>query len=610
MKKCTIANKRTHTWSHVIKNNIYMLQLIYASCKSLIFVSFFHAIVGSLYNFFCSVYLYKYTINSLQAGKSIVEIIPQIIGIFIFALFGILFHQFYTFFLELKKPILESYIQINLQKKAVDVEVSCFETPEFYDGYVRALGETSQRAIKVLDNISNIIWMIVNVIGVGVLIFSVDFEFLLIAFVPLILTSVFGTRRNKIKHEYVKEKQQVERKLSYVQRVFFLSDYSKELRFTKMYDVLVNRMNNDIKELKHISKKYGYKLLWFTYLFEIAYQVIVYLGAVSLAIIKTLIKRTMLLGDCFIVITSITNLSHTINYMGDVIIKLDENSIYIDHLRTFLEYEPKIKNLPDAIEVATFKSLSMNNITFSYNKGSEPVLKNIHMDIHAGEKIAIVGANGAGKSTLIKLLLRFYEAQKGTIILDGIEISKYSMSSYRNMFAIVFQNLQMFPENISENVLLRECSTIQDETDVQKCLKLSGLWSKIQTLPNGISTAVTKEFDSKGVIFSGGETQKMALARALAQKAQIILLDEPSSALDPISEDSLFQMLFDVCKDKTMIFVSHRLAAAKMADRIFLINNGEICETGTHSELIEHNGLYAEMWKKQSASYLNLEKAI
>lgn len=585
-----------------------MLRLIYESCKSLIFVSFLHSLVGSLYNFFCSIYLYKYAINSLQTGKTILQIIPQIIGIFLFALFGIIFHQFYTFFVELKKPILESYIQTKLQKQAVNVEVACFETPAFYDKYIRALGETSQRAIKVLDNISNIIWMVVNVIGVGALILSVDFEFLLIAFVPLTLTSVFGVRRNKIRHEYTKEKQQVERKLNYVQRVFFLSDYSKELRFTKMYSVLVDRMKNDIKELKHISDKYGHKLLWFAYLFEIAYHIIVYLGTISLAVIKTLIKRTMLLGDCFIVITSITNLSHTINYMGDVIIKLDENSIYIDHLRTFLEYEPQIKNLPDAINITSFKRLSMNNVAFSYIKETEPVLKNINIDIHAGEKIAIVGANGAGKSTLIKLLLRFYEPQVGNIILDGKDISKYNIASYRNMFAIVFQNFKLFPESVCENVLLHECSTVQDEINVQKCLKLSGIWSKIQVLPNGIDTLVSKEFDSEGVVFSGGETQKMALARALAQNAQILLLDEPSSALDPISEDSMYQMLFDVCKDKTMIFVSHRMAAAKMADRIFLIDNGEICETGTHFELIERDGLYAEMWKKQSKLYLNLEK--
>ena len=247
-------------------------------------------------------------------------------------------------------------------------------------------------------------------------------------------------------------------------------------------------------------------------------------------------------------------------------------------------------------------------MTFNYEGQPKPALSNINFTINAGEKIAIVGHNGAGKTTLIKLLQRLYDPSEGEILVNGENIKSYRLSSYRNLFGSVFQDYQLFATTIAENIMLRGGITDKDRTTVKGALIRTGIYDKIKILSNGVDSNVTREFDNEGAMFSGGEAQKIAIARIFAGKQEFIIMDEPTSALDPIAEQEMYRNMFEVCEGKTVIFISHRLSSATMADRVYMFENGEIIEQGTHSELLAMNAKYADMWHKQADTYSGVEE--
>ena len=224
------------------------------------------------------------------------------------------------------------------------------------------------------------------------------------------------------------------------------------------------------------------------------------------------------------------------------------------------------------------------------------------MSIKAGEKIAIVGYNGAGKSTLIKLLLRLYDVQKGTIRLNGKDIKEYKKEEYHSLFATVFQDFKIFAATIADNVKMG-CVQEKDYAGIEQALCQSGFKERLGSFKKGMKTSLTREFDEEGVNLSGGESQKVAIARTFYKYCPVIILDEPSSALDPVSEYQLNEMMLKAAKDKAVIFISHRLSSTVMADRIYMLEQGKIIEVGSHKELMEKNGKYAQMFRMQAEKY-------
>ena len=225
-----------------------------------------------------------------------------------------------------------------------------------------------------------------------------------------------------------------------------------------------------------------------------------------------------------------------------------------------------------------------------------------------GEKIAIGGENGAGKTTLVKLLLRLYDGKSGKISFNNINYKDIDVTALRKKVGAVFQNSEVYSVTVGENVLLRKVITDDDRNLVIDALKFSGLYEYVCTLENGIDTLVTREFNRQGAIFSGGQQQKLAVARGYAQNYDLFILDEPSSALDPIAETQMYKNMLELGRDKTLIFISHRLSATANVDRIYLFENGEVVECGTHRELMQiKNGKYFEMFSSQAEKYLGGE---
>lgn len=230
-------------------------------------------------------------------------------------------------------------------------------------------------------------------------------------------------------------------------------------------------------------------------------------------------------------------------------------------------------------------------------------MNEIEFEVRKGQSLAIVGHNGAGKSTLVKLLLRFYDPDKGRIALNGIDIRQFKICELRNCFSVVFQDFQIYSYTVAENILMRIPDNELDEQLVWDALKKVKLDEKIRMLQNGIHTYITKELDEHGVMFSGGEMQRLAIARAIVKDAPIIILDEPSSSLDPLAEAEISEILFEQFNDKIVVIISHRLSMTKNAGHIVVLDDGKIVEQGNHNELIQCDGVYAKMWDSQAKKY-------
>lgn len=610
MKKEKKQNKKKMNWKRTLKNNGFMLGLIAKACPGVLVMAFTSAVFGSINSFLLNTYLYKYALNALQEGKELKTILITLGVMIAYSVAFRIFGSITNCYFELKHPVVEAYIQNILQTKASTVDLACFENSAFYDTYVKASGDATNRAYTVMYNILDVIWITVNITAVGALIIAIDPIFLLIALLPLLCTLLIGKKRNRIRYDYHMKNMEVARQRDYVCRIFYLRDFSKEMRLTEMWKVMFKRMHDSIAEMKEIVGKYGYKIMFFRYLFDFAFDVVVYSGSIILAAYKTLVLKNMLIGDCFVIIHSITNVSSSINYVGDVFFKLDENSLYVDNLREFLDYEVHIAEDENAPKVPSFEKLELKNMTFSYKENAEPVLLNINLTIKAGEKIAIVGHNGAGKTTLIKLLMRLYDPSEGEILLNGENIKNYRLSSYRDLFGTVFQDYLLFATTVAENVMLRGNITDEDREKVKAALEKSGVYGKIEGLSHGVDSNVTREFDSEGAMFSGGEAQKLSIARIFAGNQEIVIMDEPTSALDPIAEQEMYSNMFEACKGKTVIFISHRLSSATMADHVYMFEKGKIIEHGTHRELLALNAKYADMWHKQADAYLDSQEVI
>ena len=600
--------KKRIDWKRTFKNNGYMLGLIIKACPGVPILALISTVLGSAHSFLLNTYLYQYALNALQEGKELKIILITLGCMFGYSILYMLFRSISSCYFELKYPKVEAYIQNLLQKKAVEVDLACFESSAFYDTYVKATSEATNRAYTVMNNILDVIWITIEVVAVGTLIITIDPIFLILAFLPFLCTLLIGKKRNRLKYDYNMRNKEVARQRDYVRRTFYLNDFSKEMRLTEMWKVMYKRMHSSISEMKEIVNKYGYKMMFFRYLFDFIFDVVVHSGTIVLAAFKTLVAKNMLLGDCFVVINSISNIAGSVNYMGDVFFKLDENSLYVDNLRDFLEYEVHIAEDENAAVVPSFQKLELKNMTFGYEGQENPALSNVNLTVSVGEKIAIVGHNGAGKTTLIKLLQRLYDPSEGEILINGENIKNYRLSSYRNLFGTVFQDYRLFATTVAENVMLRGDITDEDRAAVKDALTRTGIYDKVEALSNGVDSNVTREFDNEGAMFSGGEAQKISIARIFAGNQEIVIMDEPTSALDPIAEQEMYRNMFEACAGKTVIFISHRLSSATMADRVYMFENGEIIEQGTHSELLAMNAKYADMWHKQADTYADAEE--
>ena len=590
---------------NVLKNNLYILKLMHKASPARIPLRFIAILLSVGANFLFDVFLLRLVINGVQTGRPFSEIVGYIIAVgAILIAYYILNNYYEEIFLPVSKKKIYKSIQREVFKKAEQVDLSCYENPEFYDKYMRAVNETSSVAENVLSGFAGLFYSILTVFSVSLVIFLIDPIFILFTIVPIAYSFLFTKKLNRLRYDLDIEKTADWRKRDYIKRSFYLADYAKEMRLTGISNVLFGRFFDATANLKRIIKKRGLKIAVLDYFSIVIRYVILYLAAIIYSTYKTVVRGTMMFGDCIVVINSIVDTSSAIQGVIEGYMQLHSNALAVQNLRTFLEYEPKVEDGSIEIDGENGKSdLSLRNVSFSYTDGGKEVLKNINIDIAQGEKIALVGHNGAGKTTLVKLLLRLYDPTSGEISFGGRNIKDYKLSDYRGRFAAVFQHYKVFSMSLLRNVLLKKDITDSERELALEAMKNSGIYDKAMSLEHREDTVLTREFDANGTVLSGGENQKVAIARVFTKPCDVVILDEPSSALDPIAEYKMYEAMMKACENKSVVYISHRLSSAVLADRVYLLENGEIVECGTHTELLKKGGKYADMWEKQSEQY-------
>jgi len=305
-----------------------------------------------------------------------------------------------------------------------------------------------------------------------------------------------------------------------------------------------------------------------------------------------------------------------IRFVTDNATNLNKNGLFIENLKKFLTYEPTIPEDQTGREVTLpVQTIELRDVSFRYIGQDRDALSHVNMTLKSGEKVAVVGFNGSGKSTLVKLIMRLYDPTEGVILLNGVDIREYDLTEYRKLIGAAFQDFAMFSASVLENVMLSRVPEDRREAAIA-ALRESGVLEKAESLEHGVDTRLTREFDEKGAVLSGGENQKIAVARAFAKASPVVILDEPSSALDPIAEYMMYETIMRLCsecdpeKGKIAIIISHRLSSAALSDHVYMLQDGKLIEHGTHRELLALNGAYAEMFRKQAEAYLVEETGV
>ncbi len=494
-------------------------------------------------------------------------------------------------------------------QKALKCDYKNFDNPEFYQNYTLALTEYMQQSQRAFSYLQQIVTNIVIFFTMIVLVSSVSPLILLVTVAVLITTSVYGRIQNKYSTMKWEELSKVSRRKSYIQRVIYQNTYAADLRSNRSGDYMMEQYDKAVGEECSLHKRFkrvllGMHVLDFSVPLALDFAAMgaairkIAAGTLSVGAFSSTIQASQYLYSSFDPIVAMAN---TINKYALYSRKLQnffnaETSIESPDIRTGKELTVHTNDMPFGVE--------LKDVSFSYDN-SKFALKNLSMSIRPGQKIAIVGENGAGKSTLTKLLLRLYDTSSGDILINGHSIRDYDVHELRSGVGIAFQNTNLFAMTLAENMkLYRDVSDEKLNEIIQKL----GLSSVLEKFACGLDAQVTKEFDKDGIVLSGGETQKLGLARLFTGQFGLLILDEPSAALDPIAEYELNKVIMEL-RDTTTIMISHRLSTVRDADCIYLIENGEIAESGTHSQLMKRDGKYAAMFRMQAEKYLEAADA-
>ena len=378
------------------------------------------------------------------------------------------------------------------------------------------------------------------------------------------------------------------------------ADYVKDIKTSNISAKLENDFEENSGQMKALVKKHGPKLVGIS-MFGDSVRDFLYDGVyLSYLFYQALVKNKFGLGSLMALYNAASRLSNNLRQLIRTLPEFEQHSLYITKLRTFLETE---NEMPDegTLPVPNSGDIVLENVHFTYPGNEKPTLNGVSMHIKKGEKIALVGFNGAGKSTLIKLLLRLYDPVSGSIRYADQLISDYSLAEYRKRFGVLFQDFEIIATDISHNLNMND--DVLDEKRAEEVLQKTAFWERFQTMPEGYATQLTKEFDEHGINLSGGEAQKLAMARVLYADPAMIILDEPSSALDPIAEYQLNKTITELAEDKTVIIISHRLSTTRFVDKIYMLEDGRIVEQGDHDALMARDGKYSQMFKLQAEKY-------
>ncbi len=592
----------------VFANNFFMLKQIFSASPSFVLFQAADAVRGQVSIFFEHTVLIGYVLEAAEFGYPFKKVAGVILLLAALITIGMLFTVYQGEYVgPRERPKVRQKIKMKLYEKARDMDLECYDDPEFYNSQVLAISEIDNQIDRVMKFVIDTLSGLAAFVTTAIYFLYKDKTAILFALGAFVLSMIFEQLYNKQNYLARVEGIPFSRKRDYIKRIYYLNDYAKEIRLNPgVSDILFDRFEAANDEVYAVEKKYALKKWFFgfmrRYVCNSFFADVLFIGYL---VYQAMVLHSISFSTVAILYGSFGRLKNSMRVFSETYPFACETSLYVNKIREFLNYEPKIVSKEKLAPTNKAKEIELDKVSFAYGKNQDMLIKNLNLHIKPGEKIALVGYNGAGKTTLVKLLMRLYDTKAGVIKADGRDIKEYDVKKYHDTIGTVFQDFQIFAGSVKENVLLDVADGIEDE-GIKKALTQSGLMERINKFEKGLDTELTTEFSQEGVNLSGGESQKLAISRVFYKDAGLMILDEPSSALDPIAEYQLNHAMLEATGDKTVIFISHRLSTTRIADRIIMLEKGKIVEQGSHEELLAMKGKYAQMWKVQAGAYITV----
>lgn len=502
---------------------------------------------------------------------------------------------------SLLSDMFSNYTSVKIMQHAAILDLDQFEDSEFYDKLERARQQTVGRTVllsQVLSQLQDLITMVF--LAAGLVVFNP--WLILLLFIAVIPAFIAESYINDKEYSLSRSQTPERRELDYIRFIGASDETAKEVKIFNLSDFLIERFRHLSNKFFNANKPLIIKRsLWGT-VFAILGS-LGYYGAYIFIISRT-IAGNLSIGDLTFLAGSFRQLRSLLEGILSRFTTLSQGALYLKDFFDFFEIQPKIKMSENGRRFPTpiMQGFTFKNVGFRYTNSERWANRNLNFTLHAGEKLALVGENGAGKTTLVKLLARLYDPTEGSILLDGYDLREYDLAELRQQVGVIFQDYIRYQMTVSQNIAIGNIYEKENRDLIVNAAKQSLADILIEKLPGKYDQALGKRFN-QGVELSGGEWQKIALARAYMKDAQLLILDEPTSALDARAEYEVFQRFSELTKGKTAVLISHRFSTVRMADRILVLEKGQLLESGSHEELLKKNGRYSELFNLQAMGY-------
>ena len=596
--------------NNVFKNYKFMLKTICKASASRVWLNIFFTVINDLFSIFYNMLFFAYFMDAVEKGKSIATISKVLI---VFLLINIVFEILNSYYNQAYIPQnnikLSLFFKNMIYKKIMTVDIECFDNPEYYDNVTFALNDLFNRVSSILNNIAQFISHSCCVIVLIGYFAQIDFAIVMISLISVLTGLFFEPVINKYRYRYTNESLKYQRKYDYVKRISIQAECAGELRTTNVKNVLNKMLDDAFWGLKTLLKKYYRKITMLD-----SVQAFFGFGIVScvttlISIHRIVVDKTVTIAMFLPLMGAIAQFTWRASSVINCFTGILNDNIYLNKFNEFYRYESKVVSHKEEMVDASFSGMKIEHLYFKYNENDNYTLKDICMEILPKQKIALIGYNGAGKSTLINLILRLYDPNQGSITYNDKNICDYNVKNYRSKYGIVFQDINVYATTISQNIAMD--TKVYSDEEMQNVMNSLRLKEKINNYEGRFNTQLTHELSDSGEMLSIGQCQCLALARIFINpEKQLYILDEPTSALDPIAEEEIFETINSYLADKTVIYISHRFSASKIADKIYFMEKGQIVEQGTHDELMLQSGKYADMFNLQAKYYRDDAKTV
>ena len=594
---------------NMIKRLVYIYKLVWDARPALMFILAFMAVFNGVQSII-GAYISKMLLDGLQLAVQGQLESFQTLGLLL--LLQILFQLAVTIInsvsnivTRLSNELLTNSIKLKIMNKAKTIDMAKFDLPEFYSQLENANREAGNRPIQVLQASFSIVSTLISLIGFIAVLGSRLWYAPLLIIATTLPSAIITYRYRRKMFSYVRRRSKDRREMDYYSGLLVDKDLVKEVKLFDLSETFIGKykqiFSNYFKGLKTLIVAEG---VWGI---VIAILSSIVNGGIFLSIAKSVFDGKMSIGDYSLYTNALFSISTNVSTLISTSASIYEGTLFIDNMIAFMEVKPRlvpsIKN-PRKVQHHAQHTIEFKNVSFCYPGTNRYVLKKINLTLRPGETVVLVGLNGAGKTTLLKLLTRLYDPTEGTILLDGYDIREYDVKDLYSMFGIIFQDFGKYAFTVQENIGFGESKRMTDTDAIKEAAQKSSADEFIQKLKKGYQTPLMRIFEDNGLELSIGQWQKLAVARAFFRNSDIIILDEPTASLDPLAEQEIFTQFETLSKGKTTIFVSHRLSSATIASKIVVLEYGEIIEIGTHKELMQKNGKYAQLFQTQAHRYI------